>query len=179
MTAEYVPKEELGHVYAALMPANRLACQVSAATGLRIGDVLELRTEQLSKGQRFTVKEKKTGKSRRIYIPRLLHSQLLAQAGSEWVFESPRDPAKHRTRQTVWADIKRASRAFRMPQNVAPHSLRKVYAVEEWEKSGDLGKVGKQLNHSPWHPETTMIYAMAEELYRRKYGRKFSGKKSI
>lgn len=170
MKTEYVPEEELGHVYAALMPGNRLACQVSEVTGLRIGDVLQLRTEQLRKGQRFTIREAKTGKSRRVYIPRLLHAQLLEQAGREWVFESPRDAAKHRTRQTVWADIKRAAKAFRLPQNVAPHSLRKVYAVREWESSGDLGKVALQLNHSAYHPETTMLYAMAAELYRRKYG---------
>lgn len=172
--AEFVPKDELGHVYAALMPANRLACQVSEATGLRIGDVLALRTEQLRKGQRITVRESKTGKSRRVYIRRDLWSQLLAQAGQEWVFEGRTDPAKHRTRQAVWADIKRAAKAFRLPQCVAPHSLRKVYAVGEWERTGDLGKVGKALNHSPWHPETTMIYAMAAELYRRKFRREMS-----
>lgn len=171
MTTDYVPEEELGHVYAALMPANRLVCQVSAVTGLRVGDVLALRTEQLRKGQRFTVREAKTGKSRRIYIPRLLHSQLLAQAGQVWVFEGRRGPEHHRTRQAVWADLKRAAKAFRLPQNVAPHSMRKVYAVEEWERTGDLGKVGKALNHSPWHPETTMIYAMARELYRRRYSK--------
>lgn len=171
MTTDYVPEEELGHVYAALMPANRLACQVSVVTGLRIGDVLALRTEQLRKGQRITVRECKTGKSRRIYIPRLLHSQLLAQAGQQWVFEGRGGPDTHRTRQAVWADLKRAAKAFRLPQNVAPHSMRKVYAVEEWERTGDLGKVGRALNHSPWHPETTMIYAMARELYRRKFCR--------
>lgn len=168
--AEYVPRDELGHVYAALMPANRLACQVAEHTGLRIGDVLAMRTEQVRKGQRLTVRESKTGKSKRIYLPRKLYDEMMTQAGEVWVFASPRDPAKHRTRQTVWADIKRAARAFRLPQNVTPHSLRKVYAVEEWEKSGDLGKVGKQLNHSEYHPETTMLYAMARELYRRKYG---------
>lgn len=167
--SEYVPKEELGHVYAALMPANRLALQVSEVTGLRIGDVLALRTEQIVKGQRITAHESKTGKSRRIYIPRLLHTQLLAQAGEVWVFPGARDPHKHRTRQAVWADIKRAAKAFRLPQNVSPHSLRKVYAVGEWERTGDLGKVGRQLNHSEYHPETTMLYAMARELYRRKY----------
>lgn len=170
MTAEYVPREELGHVYAALMPANRLACQVAEHTGLRIGDVLALRTEQLRKGQRLTVRESKTGKSKRIYLPRKLYDDLMAQAGDAWVFPSPKDATKHRTRQAVWSDIKRAARAFRLPQNVVPHSLRKVYAVGEWELSGDLGKVGQRLNHSPYHPETTMIYAMAAELYRRKYG---------
>lgn len=173
--ADYVPKDELAHVYAALMPANRLACQVAEHTGLRIGDVLALRTEQLCKGQRFTVREAKTGKSKRIYLPRKLHDDLMAQAGAAWVFPSPRDGTKHRTRQAVWADIKRAAKAFRLRQNVTPHSLRKVYAVEQWEETGDLAKVGKALNHEPAHPETTMIYAMARELYRRK----FLGKKPI
>lgn len=169
--ADYVSKEELSHVYAALMPANRLACQVSEATGLRIGDVLALRTEQLRKGQRLTVRESKTGKGKRIYLPRKLYDDLVAQAGEAWVFPSPRDAGRHRTRQAVWYDLKRAAKAFRLPQNVVPHSLRKVYAAELWESSGDLGKVGKALNHSPYHPETTMIYAMAAELYRRRYGR--------
>lgn len=168
--SEYVPAEELGHVYAALMPSNRLACQVAEATGLRIGDVLALKTEQLRKGQRFTVCESKTGKKRRVYLPKKLHMEILAQSGKDWAFPSPRNPAKHRTRQTVWADLHRAAKAFRLPQVVSPHSLRKVYAVEQWEKTGDLGKVGQQLNHSPYHPETTMIYAMARELYRRRYG---------
>lgn len=172
MRTEYVPKEELGHVYAALMPANRLACQVSVATGLRIGDVLALRTEQLRKGQRFTVHEAKTGKSKRIYLPKKLYDDLKAQAGDAWVFPSPRDPEKHRTRQTVWADLKRAAKAFRLPQNVAPHSMRKVYAVDELDRTGDVKAVGRALNHTPTHPETTLIYAMAEELYRSKYCRK-------
>lgn len=169
--AEYVPRDELGHVYAALMPANRLACQVSEATGLRIGDVLALRTEQLRKGQRITVRESKTGKSRRVYIRRDLWSQLLAQAGQDWVFEGRSDATKHRTRQAVWADLRRAAKAFRLPQQVSPHSLRKVYAAGLWEETGDLGKVAEALNHSRYHPETTMIYAMAAELYRRKYGK--------
>ena len=163
--------EELAHVYAALMPANRLACQVAEHTGLRIGDVLALRTEQLRKGQRLTVRESKTGKSRRVYLPKKLYDEMMAQAGDAWVCPAPKDPATHRTRQTVWADIKRAVKAFRLPQNVSPHSLRKNYAVEEWERTGDLGKVGQRLNHSPYHPETTMIYAMARELYRRRYSK--------
>lgn len=155
-------------MYAALMPANRLACQVSEATGLRIGDVLALRTEQLR--QRMTVIEAKTGKRKRIYLPKKLHERMKTQAGEVWVFPSPRDPAKHRTRQAVWADIKRAAKAFRLPQNVGTHSLRKVYAAREWERTGDMEAVADALNHSRHYPATTMIYAMAAELYRRKYG---------
>lgn len=160
--------EELGHVYAALMPANRLACQVAEHTGLRIGDVLALRSEQLR--QRMTVIEAKTGKRKRVYLPKKLFDQVKAQAGKVWVFPSPKDPEQHRTRQAVWADIKRAAKAFRLPQNVGPHSLRKIYAAREWERTGDLDAVADKLNHSHRYPATTMIYAMAAELYRRKYG---------
>jgi len=65
-------------------------------------------------------------------------------------------------RQAVWADVKRAARAFRLPQNVAPHSLRKVYAVELLERYGDIQRVQRALNHSSI--ETTLIYAMADKL---------------
>lgn len=88
-------------------------------------------------------------------------------AGEIWVFESPRDPKKHRSRQGVWKDVKRAARAFRLPQNVAPHSARKVYAVDLLAKYGDIERVQRALNHS--NPAVTMIYAMADKLYSAKY----------
>lgn len=168
MVSAYVDKKALGHVMAALMPSNALACRVSLATGLRIGDVLQLRPEQLKK-QRFTIREQKTGKTRRVYLPKELHAELLAQAGEHWVFPG-RDPKMHRTRQTVWADVKRARKAFRMRENVSPHSMRKIAAVEEFRRTGDLSKVQRFLNHDD--PMVTMIYAMADQLARQKPGKK-------
>lgn len=159
------------HVFAALMPGNRLACRVAAHTGLRIGDVLALRSDKLA--PQMWVTEAKTGKRRRINLPRGLYEDLRSNAGAVWVFESPRDPAKHRTRQAVWADVKRAARAFRLPQNVGVHSLRKHYAVEQLERSGgNYAKVQRLLNHADM--ATTMIYAMAYQLYLAKYGKSTS-----
>ncbi|MEG1578560.1 MAG: tyrosine-type recombinase/integrase, partial [Oscillospiraceae bacterium] len=66
----------------------------------------------------------------------------------------------------VWADVKRAAKAFRLPQNIAPHSFRKVYAVELLEKYGDIERVKRALNHSS--VEVTMIYAMSDKLLRAK-----------
>lgn len=169
MKTEYLLNKELQHVYAALMPANRLVCEVCVHTGLRVGDVLALRTEQLSR--QFWIREAKTKKRRRVNLTDNLLQRLKAQAGPIWVFTGARDPRKHRTRQTVWADVKRASRAFRLPQNVGPHSLRKVYAVDLLERcKGDVEKVQKALNHSGI--ETTMVYCMALQLYLAKYGGK-------
>lgn len=167
MTTEYLMEREMEHVFAALTPGNRLACRVAVHTGLRIGDVLAIPAAKL--GRQFWVTEAKTGKRRRVNLPQALVDEIKAQASSEWAFPGARDPAKHRTRQTVWADIKRASRAFRMPQNVGVHSLRKRYAVEQLERSGgNYRRVQKLLNHADM--ATTMIYAMSYQLYLAKYG---------
>lgn len=168
MTTEYLLRREMEHVFAALTPANRLVCRVCAHTGLRVGDVLELRTEQLR--PQMWVEERKTRKRKRINLPKRLYEELRQQAGKVWVFPSPRDWRKHRTRQAVWHDVKRAAKAFRLPQNVGIHSLRKRYAVEQLEHSrGNYAKVQRLLNHADM--ATTMVYAMSYELYKRKYGK--------
>lgn len=161
------------HVFAALTPGNRLVCRVAVHTGLRVGDVLRIRTEQL--GTQFWVTEQKTGKRRRVNLPKVLVDDIRAQAGPEWAFPGTRSTGKPRTRQAVWADVKRAARAFRMPQNVGVHSLRKRYAVEQLEHSrGNFERVRKLLNHRDM--ATTMIYAMSYQLYLAKYGER-SGEK--
>ena len=163
------------HVFAALTPGNRLACRVAVHTGLRIGDVLALRSDRLR--PQMWVTESKTKKRKRVNLPKPLFEAMKAQAGETWVFSSPRDPSKHRTRQAVWADVKRAAKAFRMPQNVGVHSLRKRYAVEQLERSkGNYRRVQKLLNHGDM--ATTMIYAMSYQLYLEKYG-KSSEKKGV
>ena len=172
MTTAYLLEREVGHVLAALTPSNRLVAQVCLHTGLRLGDVLSLRPQQLA--GHFWLTESKTGKRRQVGLPMPLLAQLRAQAGEDWVFPG-RNPAKHRTRQAVWADVKRAARAFRLPQNVGPHSFRKVYAVELLRKYGDLERVRRALNHGSY--TTTMVYAMADRLLEAK-GHHRSGMRS-
>lgn len=163
MTTTYIDGDQLELVLALLTPPNRLACQLALHTGLRIGDVLALKTDQLR--PRLTVKEAKTGKSRRVTIPKKLLADIRDQAGDTWAWPG-RDPTKHRTRQAVWADIKRAQKACRLNSNIGPHSLRKTYAVRQYAKSGDLGKVQAALNHSDM--AVTMLYAMADHLTQQR-----------
>lgn len=161
-------EREMQHVFAALTPANRLVCRIAVHTGLRVGDVLALRTAKLR--PQMWITEAKTGKRKRVNLPKPLYEAVKAQAGEIWVFQSARDPAKHRTRQAVWADVKRAAKAFRMPQNVGVHSLRKRYAVEQLERSrGNYERVRRLLNHADM--ATTMIYALSYQLYLSKYGK--------
>lgn len=165
MKTEYLLQEQIDLVLAALTPVNRLVLRVMLHTGLRVGDVLALRTEQIK--PRFWITEQKTKKRRFVGLTEDLRSEMLAQAGKKFVFPHRTDPNKHRCRQAVWKDIKRAARAFRLPQNVGSHSARKVYAVELMQRYGDLERVRRALNHS--RAEVTLIYAMADAQLRAKY----------
>lgn len=171
MRTDYIDKVELGHLLAALTPQNRLALEISLETGLRIGDVLNIRTEQLrgAKQNRFGVRELKTGKRRSIRLPVELMERALSEAGKVFVFENRLDWRKARTRQAVHKDLKRVAKMFRIRENVAPHSARKVFAVEQLRRTGDLARVQKLLNHES--EAVTALYAMADQLTRRKHPR--------
>lgn len=168
MRTEYLFNREIERVLAALMPSNRLVMRVILHTGLRIGDVLQLRPEDLH--PRRWIVEQKTGKKRFIGFPADLLADLREESNDFWVFPSKRNPQKHRTRQTVWADVKRAAFLFRLPQNVGTHSARKVYAVNLMRKYGNIAAVQRNLKHG--YATTTMIYALADQLLEQKYKKK-------
>ena len=167
MKTEYLLNREVDEVLAMLMPDNALVMRVLLHTGLRIGDVLALKTAQLA--PRFWVTEHKTRKRRQIGLPEPLLSDLKKCAGDVWVFPG-KDPEHHRTRQTVWKDVKRAAKAMRLPQNVAPHSARKVYAVDLMQKYGDIDRVRRALNHNS--STVTLIYALADKQLESKTRRR-------
>lgn len=169
MRTEYLLEREVDLVLAALTDTNRLVMRTCLQTGLRVGDVLALTPDKLK--PHFWVTEQKTGKKRQVGLPEPLLSDLKRHAGKKWVFPG-RSHEKHHTRQAVWKDVKRAAVAFRLPQNVAPHSFRKVYAVELLKKYGDIDRVRRALNHGS---ETiTMIYALADVRLSAKYRRRRS-----
>ena len=154
----------MAHVLAALMPTNRLVVRVCMSTGLRISDALSLKTAQMKRRQ--TVREQKTGKTRRIQWPESLYKEMLAQAGEIWVFEGRTDPKKHRSRQTVWKDIKRAEKVFKRSkevastQNLGTHTARKCAAVDAYHRGG-LTAAQRMLNHSD--PYITRLYALSDK----------------
>ncbi len=151
---------EVEHILAALTPSNRLVCEVSLHTGLRVSDVLALKTAQLA--PRFWVTESKTGKRKQIGLPAPLLAAIRAQAGELWAFPG-RNPDKPRTRQTVWKDCKRAAALYRYPQNIGVHSFRKTYAADVMAAYGDLAKVQRMMNHSS--PMVTMLYLMGARAF--------------
>lgn len=140
--------------------------RVSLYTGLRVGDVLNITPQMLAAGRVFKIREEKTGKLKKVTITEKLRQQLLRNSSALWCFPHRTNYLKHKTRQAVWADVKRAGKAFRMGENITPHSCRKIYAVHLMERYGDIAKVQKALNHD--NIEVTAIYAMADKLSIKK-----------
>lgn len=168
MTTDYILRKELEKVLDLLTPGNKLAMKVAIHTGLRISDVLCLKREKLAR--QFWIVERKTGKKRRVNLTGELLEQLLQHSeGSQWAFPG-RDPRRHRQRQTVWKDVKRAQKAFRLSENLGTHTARKVYAAELYEQYGDLRRVQRALNHNSM--EVTALYAMADQLTRRRLAKR-------
>lgn len=165
MKTDFIDNDVLGHVLYALTYENRLVCKVCLETGLRVGDVLLFKTEDLSK-RTFTVTEQKTKKKKVVRLREPLKKELRSIAGINFVFEHRTNPDKHRTRQAVYNDLKRACKAFRVKLNIAPHSMRKVYAVDLYKRTGDLKKVKEALNHD--NDVVTILYALADEVSKKR-----------
>ena len=115
---------------------------------------------------RQTVRERKTGKTRRVVWSAPLYEQMLQQAGRVWVFESRTDPHKHRTRQAVYKDIKHVAAVFQRSgvvsrsQCIGTHTARKYAAVTAYHKGG-LAAAQKMLNHSD--PAISLLYALSDK----------------
>lgn len=161
MRTEFLIEREVEQVLHLLTFENRLVMRTLLHTGCRISDVLAWTPEMLKPN--FWITEQKTGKRKQVGLPEPLLTDLRSAAGEYWVFPGT-DPRKHRTRQAVWKDVKRAAAAMRLTVNAAPHSARKVYAVELLNRYGDIDRVRRALNHGGL--EVTLIYAMADKRLR-------------
>ena len=168
MRTDAVSDDVMRGLLMALTPQNRLAVLVSMTTGLRIGDVLSLKTSQVQKGK-FGIVEQKTGKRRQVRLSAALQEQILSiSAGKVWAFPGRLHPhTQHRTRQAVYKDLRRAADLFRLPAGlvVAPHSARKIYAVREYKRTCDIRHVQRLLNHN--NEAVTILYAMADQITAR------------
>lgn len=162
MRTDYINSELYHKIYLRMSYENALALRTSLETGMRIGDVLALRVENL-KGRTITYTAQKTGKRGKSVVSVDLANRLRKIAGKRFLFEG-RSGDKPRTRQAVWKDVKQATRGM-FTENVAPHSARKTFAVEDFRAHG-FTHTQKALQHDS--SGTTMLYAFADMLTNKK-----------
>lgn len=185
MTADFIPKEVFTRLLDVLMPQNALVLELCVVTGMRITDALKLTSEDAqrlintqSQLCSYRYIETKTGKERVARMSADWCQRALAQHDprSPWLFAG-RDPQKHRSRQAVWKDLKRAAKLYRISgkrikASVSPHTARKIYAVELYQEAvkqgleSPLEAVKGDLNHND--AAVTYLYALADEITARK-----------
>lgn len=139
---------------------HELICRVGLSTGLRVSDILRLTIDQV-KIEKPTIKEMKTGKSKRIYIPKNLRQELISyharNSYNEYIFYSESNSG-HLSRQAVWKAFKRASKSLHLKENIAPHSTRKSYACKLLKKGKNFKYIKSKLNHS--NMTDTLLYLL-------------------
>lgn len=164
MKSDYMKPENYAKLFVFMSYENTLAVRVSLETGLRIGDVLKLQPGDLER-RTITYTAGKTGKAGRAVISQDLANRLRQISGTNYIFSNRTDPEKHRSRQAVWRDVKRAAGALRAAglisgENISPHSARKTFAVSDMEKYG-LTHTQKALQHRD--KATTKLYAFSDK----------------
>lgn len=139
---------------------HELICRVGLSTGLRVSDILRLTIGQV-KIEKPTIKEMKTGKSKRIYIPKKLRQELISyhahNSHNDYIFYSE-SSSGHLSRQAVWKAFKRASKSLHLKENIAPHSTRKSYACKLLKKGKNYTYIKDKLNHN--NITDTLLYVL-------------------
>lgn len=140
----------------------KLIYKVGCATGLRITDIVTLKKDILLK-DRPTIKEKKTGKSKKIYIPVKLRKELIefSKYNKEYIFQG-RSKKGHITRQAVHKHFKKIANELKINENVGTHTMRKNFAIRMLKKDKGLTYVKNKLNHS--HLADTLLYIINERM---------------
>lgn len=160
MKSDFVEEDLFVKIFPYMTLENALAVSTSLQTGMRIGDVVSLKRSNINKkANQITFIAQKTGKKAVICISRELCERLCRNSGRIYVFEG-KNVNRHRTRQAVWADVKKACERTGITENLTPHSARKNYAVNLLRKTGKLSEVQKALQHS--NEEVTKLYAYSD-----------------
>lgn len=127
-------------------------------SGLRVGDLLNLKKTQLKGKKKFTIKEGKTEKSRTIHLDNIyeeLNAYISTLGDSEWLFPSQKGD-KPISRIQAYRQLNKAGEMVDITEGIGTHTLRKTFGYWHYKQFRDVAELQKILNHS--HPQITLTY---------------------
>jgi integrase/recombinase XerD len=144
---------------------DRAMLDLLYATGLRVSELVLLKTREVNRSAGFLLTCGKGGKERLVPLGEtavasldgyltLARSKLDRKGGSEYLFLSRL--GKPMTRQAFWNIIKKRARQAGIAKNISPHTLRHSFATHLLENGADLRSVQLMLGHADL--STTQIY---------------------
>ncbi|MBO1005915.1 tyrosine-type recombinase/integrase [Pseudogracilibacillus auburnensis] len=126
-------------------------------TGLRIGDLLKLKTSDLKRKKKLVILEGKTKKPRTINLTNIYDEvqQYIKTIDSEWLFPS-RKGNNPITPTQAYRQFNKAARMVDIEEGIGTHTCRKSFGYWFYKQTKDVAKLQTILNHS--HPEITLRY---------------------
>ena len=149
-----------------LWDRNYMILHLGRNLAFRIEDLLQLKTDNFKNGGIYT-REFKTGKEQAFELHPSLRKDLEDYINrnklveGEYLFKSRKGTNIPTTRQRAWQIIKELSDEVKVSYVVGCHSLRKYFAREYYEQTGDLIGLKEMLNHSS--ETVTLRYICWEE----------------
>lgn len=120
-------------------------------TGLRAGDFLILKVNQVKNKNGFKIKERKTKKTNDVEIPpnlkRELKKYVKGMNNNEYLFKSQKGFNKPLTTQQAYRITKESVEMVLNNINIGMHSPRKTWATRMLNNEKDMRIVSKALNH--------------------------------
>lgn len=153
-------RDEVKRIFAAVKNLkHRAVLTMIYAHGLRVGEVLALRIENIdSDRQLLHILEGKGCKDRQVPLSqkalKLLREYYIAYRPTTYLFEGK--PSEPYSAQSVLAILKRAAHKARIYRHVTTHMLRHSYATHLMEKGTDTRVIQRLLGHGSI--KTTQIY---------------------
>ena len=159
-------EEEENKEQVSLWDRNYMILHLGRNLAFRIEDLLQLKTDNFKNGGIYT-REFKTGKEQAFELHPSLRKDLEDYINrnklveGEYLFKSRKGTNIPITRQRAWQIIKELSDEVKVSYVVGCHSLRKYFAREYYEQTGDLIGLKEMLNHSS--ETVTLRYICWEE----------------
>lgn len=172
MRNKYIPPDHLDRIMRKADPDDRIIYTLAIETGYRLDDILSMRQYQATTAintEVLTLREQKTGKERTVKmssealraIARQFYGVIGVKHPLKYLFPSKTSRVGQKRQKLHRSTVQRhfaeaVKRAGLAGMGYTVHSLRKVYAHREYDRTRSALKVMRDLNHESIN--TTLLY---------------------
>ena len=146
---------------------DRTMLEMLYATGMRVSELVTVKTASVNLSMRYVIAFGKGSKERIVPLGSVAaeyRRRYLTEARSKFLMENETDPetlflglgGQGLTRQRVWEIIKQYGRQAGISKTISPHVLRHSFATHLLDNGADLRSVQEMLGHADI--STTQIY---------------------
>lgn len=144
MRVDKLTKAQAASIADYLRPPYRMIWEIGITTGLRISDILQLTYRQIRRRD-IKIRERKTGKIRRIYIRKHIAQDINLYCTRHKIIDD--DRVFSVSRQQVWRALKRAAARAGIDVNIGSHTMRKTYSALYIQSGHSIRDLQQRLNH--------------------------------